>query len=390
MAIFRESNPFHHDRAAEDRRRHRQLVEKSIKENLPGILSEEAIIGQAGNKKIKIPIRGLKEYEFIFGRRQEGVGSGDGSERRGDKVGEEKQPGQGDGSGQAGNAEGEDIYETEITLDELVDYLFEDLKLPWLDRKRLSETWTEHARKRSGYQRKGVPPRLAKKRIVLEKLRRKQAARRLSREDGTPEPQGRFPFKEDDIRYFRMRETKKRESNAVVFCIMDTSGSMDQSKKYLARSLFFLVYRFVRRKYRQVEVVFIAHSTVAKEVNEQEFFHKVESGGTYLSSGIQLALELIARRYDPAHWNIYAFHASDGDNWSDDNEHAVEAAQTLCAKANLYGYIEIGHGAYGSSIRRLFAARVTSKHYTAAAVERKEDIWPAFQTLLMPEEKEGE
>lgn len=386
MAIFRESNPFHHDRAAEDRRRHRQLVEKSIKKNLPEILSEEAIIGQAGNKKIKIPIRGIKEYEFIFGKRQSGVGSGDGGEKRGDKVGEEQ--GKGKASGQAGNEEGEDIYETEITLDELVEYLFEDLGLPWLDRKRLSEVWTEHARKKTGYQRKGIPPRLAKKRSVVEKLRRKQATKRLCREEGIPVTSGRFPFKQDDIKYYRIKQTKKRDSNAVVFCIMDTSGSMDQSKKYLARSLFFLVYRFVRLKYQQVEVVFIAHSTVAKEVTEQEFFHKVESGGTYLSSGMRLALELVARRYDPAHWNIYAFHASDGDNWSDDNERAVAAAKELCKTANLFGYIEIGHGAYGSSVKRLFANRVDAKNYASASIMQKEDVWPAFKSILNVEGKE--
>lgn len=390
MAIFHESNPFHHDRAAEDRRRHRQLVEDSIKKNLPEILSEEAIIGQSKNRKIKIPIRGLKEYEFIYGGNRKGVGSGDGSEKRGDRLGSDKTgQAQGKGSGKAGSEEGEDIYETELTIEEIVNYLFEDLHLPYLDRKRLSEVWTEHARKKSGYQRKGIPPRLAKKRSVVEKLKRKQGMKRALAEQGIHKKFVRFPFKEDDIKYYRMHVTKKRESNAVVFCIMDASGSMDQTKKYLARSFYFLMVRFVKLRYVNVDVVFIAHSTVAKEVSETEFFHKVESGGTYMSSGYKLALELIEQRYSPAFWNIYAFHASDGDNWTDDNDKAVQYAKALCEIANLFGYIEISPGAYESSMRRLYTAKIKSPNFAIGRISQKEDVWPMFKDVLKSDRKEG-
>lgn len=390
MAIFRQSNPFHHDRSAEDRRRHRQLVEDSIKKNLPDILSDEAIIGQSKNRKIKIPIRGLKEYEFIFGGNRKGVGSGDGTEKRGDRLGSDKSGAQqGKGTGKAGNEEGEDIYETELTIEEIVNYLFEDLHLPFLDRKKHSEVWTENARKRSGYQQKGIPPRLAKKRSVIEKLKRKQAMKRALAEQGIHKKIVRFPFKEDDIKYYRMRVTKKRESNAVVFCIMDASGSMDQTKKYLARSFYFLMVRFVKLRYVNVDVVFIAHSTVAKEVSETEFFHKVESGGTYMSSGYKTALDVIEQRYNPAHWNIYAFHASDGDNWTDDNDNAVRLASKLCEIANLFGYIEISPGAYESSMRRLYTTKIHAKNFAIGRISQKEDVWPAFKDVLQTGLKEG-
>ena len=176
MAIFRDYNvtPIEHDRAAEDRRRHRQLVEKSIKENLGDILSEESIIGQSKDKKIKIPIKGLKEYEFIFGKNKGGVGSGDGSEKRDQVIGKEKAEGEGKGGTKAGDKEGEDIYETEITLEDALSYLLEDLELPEMDKKKFSEILTENGVKRAGYQKHGINPRLAKKRTVSEKIKRQQ------------------------------------------------------------------------------------------------------------------------------------------------------------------------------------------------------------------------
>jgi len=129
MVVFREFDSGGKDRSAEDRRRHRELVEESIKKNIGSIIAEESIIGQSKDKKIKIPIRGIKEYKFIYGRNVPGVGSGDGSEKRGDRIGDATDLHKKSGKGQAGNQEGEDIYETEITIEELVNYLFDDLNL---------------------------------------------------------------------------------------------------------------------------------------------------------------------------------------------------------------------------------------------------------------------
>ena len=174
MAIFRDytSNPVDHDRSIEDRRRHRQLVEKSIKENLGDILSEESIVGESKNKKFKIPIKGIKEYQFVYGRNSKGVATGVGDEQRGDKIGNgKKQLAQGNQG--AGNDEGDDVYETEITLEELMDYISEDLNLPNLDQKKYSEIITETTGKKRGYQTHGIRPRLAKKKTVMSKIARK-------------------------------------------------------------------------------------------------------------------------------------------------------------------------------------------------------------------------
>lgn len=390
MATFRDFKPFNTDRAAEDRRRHRQLVEDSIKKNLPDIIAEEGIIGGNGNKKFKVPIRGLKEYQFIYGKNSPSIASGDGREKKGDRVGKDSSEEIGSkGNKGAGNAEGEDIYETELTIEEIVDYLFEDLDLPNLDQKKFAEVITEHSRKKSGYQRKGIAPRLAKKRTVMQKLMRKQSMKRLLEEEGMAGNIGRFPFKEDDIRYHRIKETKKKESNAVIICIMDTSGSMDITRKYLARSFYFLLYQFVNMKYVNVEVVFIAHSTVAKLVTEREFFHKVESGGTYISSGYEMALQIIEEKYNPERWNIYAFHASDGDNWSEDNEKAIVAARKLCDLCNMFGYIEIMPYFFNGTIQKLFLDRIDHERFVTQSILRKEEVWEVFKNILKMDIKEG-
>lgn len=388
MAIFRECNNDGRDRSAEDRRRHRELIEESIKKNLGNIIAEESIIGKSKDKKIKIPIKGIKEFQFIYGKNKPGIGAGDGNEKRGDKFPGDAQSGL--GKGKAGNQEGEDIYETEITIEEVIRYLFDDLNLPDIDKKQLSQL-EEKSYRKLGYQHKGILPKLAKKRSVIEKIKRKQALKRALDEAANNEEEhieykqnGRFPFIEDDLRYYRIKEDNKRDYNAVVMCIMDVSGSMDQTKKYLARSFYFLLYQFLQLKYANVDVVFIAHTTTAKEVNEKEFFHRGESGGTYISSGYDKALEIISERYSPTNWNVYAFHCSDGDNWSEDNKKAIESAKKLCEVCNLFGYGEIVPGYYniGSTIKTELQSKIESKNFAAININKKEDVLPALKKLL--------
>jgi len=189
----------------------------------------------------------------------------------------------------------------------------------------------------------------------------------------------------------KLIEDTKPESNAVVICIMDTSGSMDSMKKYLARSFFFLLYQFVRTKYERVELVFVAHHSRAKEVTEEEFFYKGESGGTMISSGYHKALEIIRDRFHPQHWNIYAFHCSDGDNFESDNQATLKAAEELCDVSNLFGYGEIkpmGSHFYESSMLELFG-KLDKANYQSVLIESKADIWPSFRAFLAREKAEG-
>ncbi|HEX2225784.1 MAG TPA: sporulation protein YhbH [Candidatus Binatia bacterium] len=380
--LFRPYNPSsgqRSDRSAGDRLRHRQKIREAVRNNIADIVAEESIIGKDNNRIVKVPIRGIKEYRFVYGENAPGVGQGgDGQPQPGQVIGKGKDQSAGH---QAGDTPGTDYYETEVTLDELIEVMFEDLELPDIDRKRLRQLEVEKLFKQKGFRRKGIRVRLDKKRTALSRIKRLKASQRRQVPPGRGD---RFPFHKDDLRYHHTVVEPRRESNAVVLCIMDTSGSMDTMKKYLARSFFFILYRFLCTRYQNVEIVFIAHHTEAREVTEEEFFHKGESGGTFISSGYVKALEIINERYHPALWNIYAFHCSDGDNFDSDNPAALKAATELSQVSNLFGYGEIkplGEGYYGSSLIQFFS-QISEPNFQTVQIQRKEDIWPAFKTFL--------
>jgi len=386
--IFRpysSSDSLRSDRSAGDRQRHRQKVRESIRENIADLIAEESIIGKDKDKIIKVPIRGVKEYRFIYGENAPGVGQGDGNSQPGQVIGRSQGEGRGQGQDKAGDQPGVDYYETDVTLEELIEIMFEDLELPDMERKILREVMSERLSKRKGYRRAGIRIRLDKKRTAVARIRRRLAVARSRGDEWDAER--RFPFHEGDLIYRHMVEDVRPESNAVVLCIMDTSGSMDTMKKYLARSFFFLLYQFVCTKYRNVRIVFLAHHTESREVTEEEFFHKGESGGTFISSGYNKALEIIQERYHPSLWNVYAFHCSDGDNFESDNPAALKAAKQLCEVCNLFGYGEIkplGSRYYESSMLNIFR-RLEADNFQTVLIDRKEDIWPSFKAFLAKE-----
>ena len=376
------------DRSARDRVRHRQKIKDSIRDNIGDILAEESIIGRNQDKIIKIPIRSIKEYRFIYGDNSPGVSQGDGAQKTGDIVDKGKEDPNSVGNG-GGDQPGIDAFETEVSIEELIELMFDDLELPELERKVLRQVVSEDARKRKGRRHAGIRPRLDKRSTARNRVRRKLAAQKAGFHNPDDEDK-RFPFHKDDMRFFHIAPTEREQSNAVVFCIMDTSGSMGTTKKYLARSFYFLLFQFVRQKYQNVEVVFIAHHTEAKEVTEDEFFHKVESGGTYISSGYRRALEIIESRYHPSLWNIYAFHCSDGDNFYSDNEKALEAANELCEICNLFGYGEIkpsGSAYYSGSMLEVFL-QIKHENFQAIVIEKKEDLWTGFKSFLTREKQQ--
>lgn len=379
---YSASDALRSDRSAGDRLRHRQKVRQAIRDNITDIVAEESIIGQSRDKIIKIPMRGIREYRFIFGPDTPGVATGDADLQPGQVVQDagpgEQQPGSG------GDQPGVDYYETEITLEDLIDIMFEDLALPDMERKKLREVHVETMRKRKGFRKVGVRVHLDKRRTAVSRIKRKLATRGPA---GGEAEAGRFPFHQDDLTYRRLVRDVRLQSNAVVVCIMDTSGSMDTMKKYLARSFFFLLYQFVRTRYSNVDVVFIAHHAHAREVNEEEFFTRGESGGTLISSGYNKALQVINERYHPTLWNIYAFHCSDGDNWPPDTEAALKAAEELCDVCNLFGYGEIkpvNSRDYGDSMLNVFG-RIDRPNFHALLIENKEGVWSSFKGFLSRE-----
>lgn len=380
------------DRSAGDRQRHRQKVRESIRENIGDLVAEESIIGKDKDKIIKVPIRGMKEYRFIYGDNAPGVGQGDGNAQPGQVIGNTRGDKPGSGQDKAGDRPGVDYYETDVTLEELIEIMFEDLQLPDMERKALRQVMSERISKRKGYRKTGIRVRLDKKRTAIKRIRRQVAAKRHEpdeKENETLEKE-RFPFHQDDMTYRHLDMDTRPESNAVVFCIMDTSGSMDTMKKYLARSFFFLLYQFVRIQYQNVEVVFIAHHTEGRAVTEEEFFHKGESGGTFISSGYSKALEIIQERYHPALWNIYAFHCSDGDNFESDNEATLKAAKELCSICNLFGYGEIkplNQGYDGGSMLKILSS-ISADNFQTVVIKKKEDIFPSFKAFFAKDKAE--
>src|SRR5438093_468495 len=200
--IFRpysSSDSLRSDRSAGDRQRHRQKVRESIRDNIAHLIAEESIIGKDKDKIIKVPIRGVKEYRFIYGENVPGVGQGDGNSQPGQVIGRSQGEGRGQGQDKAGDQPGVDYYETDVTLEELVEIMFEDLELPDMERKILREVLSERISKRKGYRKAGIRIRLDKKRTAISRIRRKLAVQRRAGEEWDDEQ--RFPFHQDDMTY---------------------------------------------------------------------------------------------------------------------------------------------------------------------------------------------
>ncbi|MAH43930.1 sporulation protein YhbH [archaeon] len=384
MSTFKEHKTSA-DRSASDRRRHKQKIEKAIRDGVYHIVAEESIIGEEGKKKIRIPVRGIKEYRFVYGDNETNsrVGSAPGKNiTRGQTVGQSQQS-QSPGD-QVGNEKGIEYYEVEITLDELADYLFRDLELPELERKKLKVIRSERF-KRHGYRKQGIRPRLDKKKTAVNRIKRKAATQR--HDDILPDE--RFSFHEDDLEYRHIKKSFKESSNAVIFFIMDISGSMTQDKKFLARSFYFLIYQFLRYRYENIEMVFISHDVAAYEVNEKQFFTRGTGGGTLVSSAIRKTLDIIAERFHPELWNIYCFQCSDGDNWPEDEAACNEAAMVLKQHCQLYTYCEIEPqrekkawiSSGGSNLHKNFVSLI-DKNFKIVEIFQKEDVWPAFRKIF--------
>ncbi len=340
MSTFREHKTIA-DRAASDRSRHRKKVEKAIKESIKDVVAEESIIGQNGKKKVRIPIRGIREHQFVYGNNEKNkrVGSAQGKQvSQGQRIGKAQRRGEGK-AGKPGDKPGEEMYEIEMSLEELAEYLFADLNLPELEKKRFKFI-TEEKMKRKGKRPYGIRPRLSKKETIKQKIRRKKAA--IKAGSYNPEDDERFPFHDSDLRYKHIAPVNKDNTTAVIFFVMDVSGSMTKSKKFLARSFFFLLYQFLNHKYSSVDVVFVSHTTDAKEVNEEQFFTRATGGGTMASSGLEKVKEIIDKRYHPNNWNIYTFYCGDGENWPSDNDKTIDLIKELKDINQMMCYTEIG------------------------------------------------
>ncbi|WP_018132792.1 sporulation protein YhbH [Effusibacillus pohliae] len=362
-----------------DQERHQAKVREAIRQNLADLVSEESIIMTDGRETIRVPVRSIQEYHFRYNySNQEQVGQGQGDAKVGDLVARgQPAPGSGKGPG-AGDSPGEDYYEAEITVDELAELIFEDLELPRLKRKSAQEL-REPDIQFHDVRKQGIMGNVDKRRTLLESIKRHSLA------GGA----GDLQIQRDDLRFKSWEMRERPSSQAVVLAMMDTSGSMGTFEKYIARSFFFWMVRFLRTKYQHVQIAFLAHDTEAKEVTEQQFFTKGESGGTRCSSVYELALQLVEQRYRPERYNLYAFHFSDGDNLSSDNPKTVELVEQLLARCNMVGYGEITRFMRDSTLMTELR-KIRNPHFVRCTIAQKSDVYRALRNFFKEQMEETE
>ena len=364
-----------HRKGHEDQQRHKEKVKEAVKKNLADLVSEENIILSNGKEVVKIPIRSLDEYRFRYNyNKQKLSGQGKGDSKVGDVLGRDGTPANG-GKGQgAGDQPGQDVYEAEISVDEIQEMLFGDLELPDLKNKPNQDMVTKDIHF-NDIRKKGLMGNIDKKRTIFANLKRNSLS-------GKP---GIHNISIDDLRFKTWQEVIIPHSQAVVIAMMDTSGSMGMFEKYIARTFFFWMVRFLRTKYENVEIVFIAHHTEAKEVTEEEFFSRGESGGTICSSAYKKALEIIDKRYSPDRYNIYPFHFSDGDNLTSDNQRSVEYVKELMKRSNMFGYGEINPYNRQSTLMNVYKNLKDDK-FQYYVIREKADVYQSLKTFFRKRE----
>ncbi|SHF98777.1 sporulation protein YhbH [Ornithinibacillus halophilus] len=367
-----------HRKGFQDQQRHMDKVKEAIKNNLPDLVSEENIIMSNGRDVVKIPIRSLDEYKIRYNHnKSKHVGQGDGDSQVGDVVARDanskgkKGPGQGK---KAGDQPGQDYYEAEVSIEELEEALFNEMELPNLKEKEQEQITIEKV-EFNDVRKKGLMGNIDKKRTILTALKRNAT-------EGKAEIS---PIYNDDLRFKTWNEIIKPESKAVVLAMMDTSASMGTFEKYMARSFFFWMTRFLRTKYEKVEIAFIAHHTEAKVVSEDNFFNKGESGGTICSSAYDKALELIDGQYHPSRFNIYPFHFSDGENITSDNPKCIELVNQIMDVSNMFGYAEVNMYNRPSTLMRAYKT-IENEKFRHYILKEKQDVYHSLKSFFHKEE----
>jgi hypothetical protein len=346
---------------------------------------------------VAIPTRGITEPVFHQRRRTgrtEHVVPGNKEYLRGDEI---PRPNGGEGrSGSQGSPDGsgEDAFEFTLSKEEFLDMFFEDLELPDLVKKSLKETFAVDLQ-RAGYTVTGSPANLSIRRTMRNSMARRISLRRpkpweldairaaieearargsdveaekLTREFERLEHRSKIiPYIDPlDVRYNRFERVPRPNTEAVMFCLMDVSGSMTEAMKDLAKRFFMLLHVFLIRRYRHVDVVFIRHTSTAEEVDEETFFYSRETGGTVVSTALEKMLEIARARYSTDRWNIYAAQASDGDNYGADSGRCVALlGGEVLPLCQYFAYVEVGDGMGGG----------------LTGLSRDSDLWRAYSEV---------
>lgn len=431
----------HHDewdiseKGKKDAERHHEKIDDAIRKNVRDVIAEETIITKRKGRKVRVPVRGMKDYKFVHGNNegaQGGVGQGEGE--AGDVIDRKGKPQQGQEPGEPGKDDkGHDYIEAEVDIDYLIKIMFEDLGLPWIEEKEKAQVVIPKGWKFETISKKGIQPRLHKKRTMLEAVKRMVAyayeimdetgcdedtANRALRqaqgdindailiiqENRLEESDTSIMFEDDDMRYKTIEPDTEIQSRAVIICMMDVSGSMDTNKKYLARSMLFWLTEFLKQMYDNVEIRFITHTTEAQLVDEDTFFNKGESGGTRCASAFEFANHLIDTEYPVDRWNVYCVYISDGEDFSP-SDTISEISVMLNKDVNMLSYVEIkidsGWGTYAvlmDAIRKQWKFHETAtagtkfyknteKRFLLSIIKNRDHVFPALKHMLFEKKK---
>ena len=404
-----------------NRQRFLKRYKKQIKEAVEESIKQRSIQDLDRGGKITIPRKDTNEPMFHHGQggKQTRVFPGNKEFTTGDEF-QRPQGGGGGGGGGQGQAsnqgEGEDEFSFHINQEEFLDFMFEDLELPYLVKKQLKDS-TSFETKRAGFTTAGSPDKLNivrslraahARRIALSGPNRQEIRslkKRLWDLEEQPASDARtaemteirekiteleksvkkLPFIDEfDLRYNNMVKHPVPSSKAVMFCLMDVSGSMTQSIKEMAKRFFILLYLFLQRNYKHIEVVFIRHHTHAKEVTEEEFFYSRETGGTIVSSALDLTADILRKRYPRNDWNVYVAQASDGDNWEGDSQRCSDILyKEILREVQYFAYVEITNGPHQNLWEEYL--QVHQRHpeqFAIQHIEEMSDIYPVFRKLF--------
>lgn len=300
-------------RIEKDHYRFRQIIRGKIKENLRKYITRGELIGRQGKEVISIPLPQIEIPHFRYDlTKTGGVGQGEG------EIGTPIGSGEGQNGGEAGFLPGEHILEVEVSLDELAQILGEELELPKIEPRGKKNVVSQRDRYKT-ISRVGPESLRHFKRTYMQGLKRQIISGMPVQNISTV-----VPIRED-FRYRSWTDLEEPESNAVIIYMMDVSGSMGHEQKEMVRLVAFWLDTWLRYQYKNLEVRYIIHDAEARQVDQHTFYHTRESGGTRISSAYELCATLIGVQFDPADWNIYPFHFSDGDNWSGGGEESDTA-----------------------------------------------------------------
>jgi sporulation protein YhbH len=365
-------------RGKRDSERHKKLVNEAIRKHGRDVITEHNIITSDGDKKVKIPIRFLDRYKFKYGKLNNNSGTGQGLDVKGGEKFKIKGKAQQSAPGEkAGDKEGEITYDAEVSIDELVEILMDELNLPWLEPEKSSFIELENEEFAS-IEKRGIFPNIDIKKTLIQNLKR-NAAKGNAKIGG---------ITNDDLRYRNWDETKDYVSNAAIYLMMDISGSMTKDKVFIAKSFYFWMVQFLKRRYKNISLVFIAHDVEARITKEKEFFSISGTGGTKCSSAFKLAYEHMVDNHPSDSWNNYVFEFSDGDNWPSDSLVVLEYVKKLLPMVRAMGYGEIEpENAYswmtdGNKLSALLEKEIKRTRFVSMKLKSKDDVFDALKMFF--------